>query len=386
MSLFRRREASTQMLVPSRFSRSGGSRGPGGALAQSVVWAAQRLRADLISMMPVDVFTKVAGLSVAVNPPPLLVEPSQISDGQPMPIGEWIYSSQVSLDQHGNAFGIVKKVDAAGKPARVDLVDTMDVVARIKNGLIVEYRVAGEKVDSRFIWHERQFTYPGLPIGLSPIAYSALTVAGAQAAAQFAVDWFENGASPSAHLRNSEVKVESDQAQAIKERFAASMSTGDVFVTGRDWEYKPLSAKAAEAQFLEQQNYTDLELTRFFGVPADLVDVHVDSSTINYANITERNVQLMVMNLGGAVKRREDALSRVAPGSRFVKLNRDAVLAMDPKTRAEVLKLKIESRSITPDEIRTLEDRPELTEQQYVQFERLFGVRTRNQSQITGGS
>lgn len=385
MSLFRSRSSIEQIIGPSRFRRGGGAGQHGGAMAQSVVWAAQRLRADLISMMPVDVFTKVGGLSVAVAPPPLLVEPSQVADGHPMPVGEWLYSSQVSLDQHGNAFGIIRKVDGAGKPARVDLVDTKDVVVRIKDRQIVAYRIAGEETDPKFVWHERQFTYPGLPIGLSPIAYAALTLAGADAAAQFSVDWFQNGAAPSAHLRNIEKTVSDEAAQQIKERYAASMNAGDVFVTGKDWEYKPLSAKAAESQFIEQMNYSDLELTRFFGVPADLVDVRVDSATINYANITERNVQLMVMNLGGAVKRREDALSRVAPGARFVKLNRDAVLAMDPKTRAEVIRTKIESRTITPDEVRGLEDRPALTEAQYTQFERLFGTRVRAQSQITGG-
>ena len=158
---------------------------------------------------------------------------------------------------------------------------------------------------------------------------------------------------------------------------------------GKDWEYSAVAAKAAESEFIAQMKYTDVALTRFYGVPADLVDVHVDSATINYANITQRNLQLLVMNLGGAVKRREDALSRLVRGDRFVKLNRDAVLAMDPKSRAELFRTQVESRTRTPDEVRKLEDRLPLTEADYTQFERLFGRRTTGQKtnpEATDGS
>ena len=67
-----------------------------------------------------------------------------------------------------------------------------------------------------------------------------------------------------------------------------------------------LAAKASESGFIQQMEYTDVALTRFFGVPADMVDVQSSTGSVTYANITQRNLQLLVMNLGGAVKRRED--------------------------------------------------------------------------------
>lgn len=347
------------------------------ALQQSVVWAALRLRADLLSLMPIDVYrpSKAAGINVTQPTPAVLKTPSEFADGHPESIGEWLYSGQVALDSVGNNIGVITAVDAFNLPARIELVDPDLVTARVRGRRILEYRINGEKHEPRQIWHERQFTKAGIPFGLSPIANSALVLAGGISALEFAVEWFQNGAVPGAILRNNQVKVDPEDAEIIEERFKATVFNGDPFVVGKDWEYSAVAAKAAEASFIEQMNYTDVALTRFYGVPADLVDVHVNSATINYANITQRNLQLLVMNLGGACKRRDDSLTRLVPGDRFVKLNRDAVLAMDPKSRADLFRTQIESRTRTPDQVRALEDLPPLGEADYAQIERLFGQR-----------
>lgn len=391
MSLLRPRGVSLQSVgVPGRgFGRAGTpvvttSR----ALQQSVVWAALRLRADLESLMPVDVYrpSAAAGINVSAPTPNVLVSPCDIADGHPMSVGEWIYSGRIALDRAGNNFGVITAVDAFGLPAKIELVDPDTVTARIRGRRILDYRINGELHEPRQIWHERQFTTPGLPIGLSPIAYSALTLAGGLSAQQFAVDWFVNGAVPGAILHNTQIKIDPEEAEIIEARFKATVFNGDPFVVGKDWTYSAVAAKAAESSFIEQMNYSDLALTRYYGVPADLVDVHVDSATINYANITQRNLQLLVMNLGGAVKRREDALSRLVPGARFVKLNRDAILAMDPSSRAALFKAQIDARTRTPDQVRALEDQLPLDEADYAQFDRLFGARTPNQPQTSGGN
>lgn len=391
MSLFRRSVTMAETFGTDGRGRRAAS-GPrvtsDSALRQSVVWGACRLRADLISVMPVDVFRKVpgAGISSPVPAPPVLVEPSSIADGHPMAIGEWLYAGQMSLDRSGNNIGVITKVDALGLPAAIDLVAMDEVRIRIKDHRVHEYRINGEKVDSRLIWHERQHVVAGLPVGLSPIAYAALNLAGAEAAQQFALDWFVNGTVPSAILRNGEKVLNPREAEITKRRFQASMAAGDVFVTGKDWTYDPVAAKASESAFIEQMQYSDVALCRFLGVPADLVDVAVQSSTLSYANITQRNLQLLVMNLGAPIKRREESLGRLTPKPRFVKLNRDAILAMDAKSRAELFELQIKSRTRTPDEARALEDQMPLSDADYAQFERLWPTNRPSQPQTSGGN
>lgn len=365
------------------------------ARQHSVVWAAQRLRADLISILPIDVYRKITiggeTVKMAVPAPPVLIEPWETVADSPqhaMPIGEWMFSSQIDLDTSGNFVGIVHARDANGLPTRIEPVPADDVAFRIKGSRIISCRIAGEKVELEHLWHERQYTVAGLPVGLSPLAYAALTLQTGLSAQEFAFQWFSNGAAPSAHLRNVEQKLDPVDAERTRRRFIASQKqAGDVFVSGKDWEYTALSAKAAESGFVDQAGLTNVDLCRFLSVPADMVDVPVDGgSSMTYANIVQRNLQLLVMNLGASIKRRDDALSRLTAKPRFVKLNRSAILAMDDKSRAELFALQINSRTRTPDEVRAIDDEQPHDEANYAQFDRLFGARTPNQPQTSGGA
>ena len=385
--LFSKRGESDPTVSRSWYSRTSGRVTSKNSMRHSVVWAARHLRADLISLMTPHVYRDMGGVAAEVVKPAVFTYPWEIADGQPMSMNEWMYSTQMALDGFGNNVGIVHARDGFGLPTKIEPLDPESVSYRIKGTRIVEYLVNGSAEDMKFIWHERQHTIPGFPVGLSAITNAALALSSGLSAQEFALSWFQNGAVPSAMLRNSAKSLTREQAQEAKASFKASVESGDVWTTGMDWEYTPISVKASEASFIEQMQYSDVELCRFFGVPADLIDVSsVNASAVTYASISQRNLQLLVMNLGGAVKRREDALSRLVPDGRYVKLNRSAVLAMDDKTRAEVLKLRIDSRTITPDQVRALHDEMPFSEEDYAQFDRLFGPRMPSQAQTAGGN
>jgi len=341
----------------------------------SVIWGAVNLRAGIVSLMPVDVYRDVAGVPVDMPKPAVLVEPWEVAEGQPMSLSEWLYSTQTALDRFGNNVGIVHSRDSFGIPTRIEPVDPEAVSFRVQGTRIVEYKIAGSRVDSKSIWHERQNTVAGFPVGLSAITHAALALSAGMSAQEFSLAWFQNGGIPSAMLRNTEKTITPEQAQVAKERFKASVETGDVFTVGKDWEYDPISVKASESSFVEQMQYSDVELCRFFNVPADLLDVaSMNASAITYASISQRNLQLLVLNMGKTIAAREQALSRLTVEGRYVKLNRSAILAMDDKGRAELFKLQIDSRTMTPDQVRAKEDMAPLTDADYAQFDRLFPV------------
>lgn len=376
MSLFRRSEtrAWTTISGMPRADRTGrrvsGPASADTANRQSVVWAAIHRKASLLSSMPVDVFRRLDGVAIEAPKPSVLVEPWQYAEGQPETIAEWIYSSQRALEGYGNSVGLIHAWDGMGIPSRIELIEPEAVRFRVSRRRITEYRIHGEVIPARNIWHERMY---GGPVGLSPIAYAALTLYGAEAAQRFAADWFGGDAVPGAILRNAEKTIDPTSSDAIKDRFRAAIATGDLFVVGKDWEYDPIQAKAVESGFIEMMNVSDAALCRFFGIPAGEVDVPVASSTINYANIQQANLQLLVKHLGPSVDAREDALSRLTARPRFVKLNRSSLLAMDDKTRAEVNQLQINARTLTPSEAREKDDRPPLTPEQIAEFDALFG-------------
>jgi phage portal protein BeeE len=135
-----------------------------------------------------------------------------------------------------------------------------------------------------------------------------------------------------------------------------------------------IGAKATETAFLEEMRYSLSDIARFFGVPADTIDAPQESGSITYANITQRNLQLLIMNIGPAVARRERALSRLLPNPRRVKLDEKALLRMDPAALQLVLASKIQNRQITVDEARAEENRAPLTAEQIAENKNIFGT------------
>lgn len=333
------------------------------AMRHSAVWACLRLRANLISTMPVDVYRRVNGDQIEVPKPPVLVNPG----GERVDMQEWLYSSQVDLDRGGNVFGLITERDGSGLPRRIDLQPLNECAYVVQDGK-EWYRIAGKLYAPKDVWHERQYTVAGLPVGLSPVAYAAWTISEYLSIQDFALDWFGNGGVPLAHLKNKAKTFDPATAAAVKERFKASVQAGDIFVSGSDWEYDMIQAEQAGSSWLEAKQYSIADIARFFDCPGDLVDAVIQSGNITYASITQRNLQLLIMHLGPAVIRRETALGRLLSKPRYVKLNTDALLRLDPLTRAQMIKTQVDTRSRTPDEARALDNLPPLTQEQIDQF------------------
>lgn len=353
------------------------------AMRHSAVWASRRLRANLISSLPVDVYRPVppSGRLMGVPRPKVLIEPSPGCLWH-----EWMASSQMDKDGYGNTFGTIEERDGAGKPARIDLVPAAEVSVRRVKG-VISYRIRGHLYPAEDIWHERQYTVPGSPVGLSPITYAALAVAQGISAQEFAARWYSGNAMPNAVLRNSEMKLSRKASQEAKDSFTESMSQGGVWATGKDWEFNPVQAQSNDTQYLEAMNASSVDIARFFDVPADLIDAPVQGSAVTYANITQRNLQFLVMNLGPAIQRRETAFSTyLVANPRVVKLNTRALLRLDPQTQVEVLGKEIADGRRTTDEARALVDDAPLTDEQIARQAQIVAALKSAQKPTPGGS
>lgn len=337
------------------------------AMRHSAVWACLRLRADLVSTMPLDVFRRVGGMQVEMPKPPILVNPG----GERVDLCEWMYSSQVDLDRAGNTIGLITEVNALGLPSRIDLQMLSECSVNMVKGVLT-YRVAGKTYEPSKVWHERQYTIAGLEVGLSPVAYAAWSIGEYLSIQDFALAWFGGGAVPKARMKNIAKTIDSADAEKVKSRYRATQQNGDIFVHGNDWEFEFIQAQNQGMEWIEGKRYGVTDIARFFGAPGDLIEAAVSTGTITYANISQRNLQFLIMNLQPAIYRRELRLSKLLPQPRYVKLNTDALLRMDAQTRALVLATQIQSRTRTPSEARELDNLPPLTDAQMAEFDRLF--------------
>lgn len=376
--LWRNRELgdSPTNVVPPR-PRSAGTVpvGPDSALRMSAVWAALRLRADLVSSMPVKVGRLLPG-GVEVDVPastPFLKDPAGDGSG----LAAWLYATQVDLDRMGNCYGLIKARDALGKPAVVELLPATKVSVTVRGTQqILSYKVGGTSYDPADIWHERQYVLPGIALGLSPVGYAAWSIGNYLSAQEFALQWFAGGGVPISHLKNTAKTLQSKEADVAKRRFKASQETRDTFVTGSDWEFKNISVAANESQFLETMAHGVGDIARFFGVPGDMLDATTTKGTITYANITQRNLQLLTLHLGPILGRRERALSGTLPEPRFARFDTDTLLRMDPAAMVSAIQTEINSRTLAPSEARKMRNRAPFTPEQLAEFDTLFGSST----------
>lgn len=374
MSLLRRDQSAPgspqDFLGRQRLGRLGAGVTTRTALRHSAVWACLRLRANVISTFPLDSYRSVPNplgsgtVSLEVAKPASLLTPSSYADGQAQPMTDWLYASQMDLDRSGNALGVITARDGQGLPSVVDLVPFEDAAIKVKDARIVGYKLGRTNYEPRDVWHERQYLLPGVPIGLSPIAYAAWSISGYLSAQAFAIQWFAGGAIPSGDLKFEEGKLTPSEAEIHKRRFMASVASGEPFVHGKDWTYTLIGAKASETAFLDEMNYGVVDVCRFLDVPGDMIDAPPQGSSVTYANVTQRNLQALIWNINPAVVRRETALSLWLPRPRFVKFNTDSLLRMDPAQRALIIAGQVSGKVLAPSEARELDNRQPFTPEQ----------------------
>src|SRR5258707_12274769 len=137
-------------LIPARpFLRSGPIVTTETPKRHSAVWACLRLRADLMSTIPVDVYRRVAGIQVECPNPPVLLAPR----APEIDWCEWVYSSQVDLDQAGNTIGIIRATDGFGLPAGGERQPSTACTVHMKDNRIAHYPISGVKDLPGGIWH-----------------------------------------------------------------------------------------------------------------------------------------------------------------------------------------------------------------------------------------
>lgn len=324
------------------------------AMRQSAVWAALRIRANMISSLPCDVFRQVGTGSekylLEVPKPPVLISPDGEQD-----LADWMWASQFDADRAGNTVGLITARDGFDLPARIELQPIDEVTIRARGPRVLWYRICGTKYQPDEVWHFRQYRLAGHAVGLNVMLNAAATISGYLSAQKFALDYYRAGGMPSGVLKNNRIELPDPKtAEVMKARFKAATAERGIFVTGMDWDWTAAAADAAAAAYLEELKWGTADVARWFDVPGDLIDAAMAGQSITYGNVGQRQTELLVNHLGPAIGRRERDLGRLTPSPRQVKLNSDALLRMDPETRARVLLADIQGRVRVPSEVRAL--------------------------------
>ena len=348
------------------------------ALRSSAWWAGLRLRANLEAALPVDVYMKAGDGSVVEMTKPDLLEqpmPDGIDGTRGTDIAEHLGASRFDLQRYGNSVGIIRAWSAYGTPLAIELAPMSETSAIVRGTQVRCWRICGEEYAPSQVWHERENLVGGWPIGLNALAYSSWMMSGYLSAQEFVTDWFMNGAAPAGVLRNTvDEDLGDDVIEPAKARFKLATANRDIFVTGAEWEWIPAAMDAQSAGFLEERQASAVDVARYLDIPGDMIEASQSGSSITYANITQRNLQALIMNVGPGLRRRERYWSRYGlPARRYMRFNTRAFLRLDPQTQTQLLLSEVGAGMITPTEYRALQERQPYTADQLDEL-RTFGI------------
>lgn len=199
--------------------------------------------------------------------------------------------------------------------------------------------------------------------GWSVLQYAARSLGLSMAQEESMASQMENGARVSGILRppgNGSYTAEKTKqiADAWVGQNSGSKNHGKVYLINAGLEFTPLSMPNTDAQLLESRQFSVIDICRFMRVPPHKV---FDLTRATFSNITHQSLEFLVDTLGPWVVKFEQQVNRKLISAAWInryfsKINTNAILRMDPDTRANWYKALRELGAISPNEIRALED------------------------------
>jgi HK97 family phage portal protein len=307
------------------------------------------LMASLVSELHFDVYSG-EGLSRRKRPTPgYLEDPS----GDGYGVQDWIYMLCQSWFLRGNAYGNILDQGPTGMLRQVDLYHPDRVNVHLEDG-VPSWNVNGTQIPANRMFHRRAFPVAGTLLGASPVAYHADSLGLSIAATRFGKSWFQDGGHPGGILSNSEADMsDSNVVQTAKDRFMAALfGTREPVVLGRGWKFDQIQVAPEESQFLETQQYSEGQAARIMGAGIAEVLGYSTGSTLTYANIVDRDIELLKYAADRWFKRMERILSAFLPRPQYVQYDRDSFLDTNIMQRWQVNKVKLETGAYVINEVR----------------------------------
>ena len=327
------------------------------------VWACQSIISGTIANLPVDIVRKEGGVRLPVESPPDWVEaPNPLNPN----FTSISYKRQLTLSllQDGNAFVAISPdvFDPARllvlNPAQVEIKDGDDMPVYVVTDAAKRQTLA---VLTPFnCLHIPFILPPGYTRGLNPVEAAALTI-GVDLAAQKQASKFISGGG----LVTGVIEVPREagdltqqQMDDLREGFKrkregpAGYSIG---VLQGGATFKPISQSQAESEYIAGRKMSREEIAGMYLVPAFMIGSQ-EPGGVAYNSAVERAqhfIDYCLIHYSGPMEKAHD---RLLEGQTFYRLNYNALLKGDMKTRVGIYDTLLQDRVIKVDEVRAKED------------------------------
>lgn len=327
------------------------------ALKVATVFACVRNISEDIAKLPLIVYRKLKprGKERAENLP--LYSLLHDAPSHAMSSFDWRQVMTVDALCGGNGYSEIIR-NGAGEAVELQYIPRQRIV-RMFYDEIWKYEVLEPTGGVKVIEYADMFHLKGLGDGMmgwSVIRLARETIGGAMAAEEHANSTFADSAVPSGILEHPGTMKKEAREQLIKTWEARHQNKRKMAVLEGGLKYNALSVSNKDSEFLESRQFSVEEICRWFRMPPHKV-MHLLRST--FSNIEEQNIEYVVDCLTSWGVRWEQEIKRKLIPKRtnnlFAELLFEGLLRGDSLKRAQLLKEKIYSGQLSPNDAREID-------------------------------
>lgn len=346
-------------------SSSGEMVNPHTALSMAAVFGCVRIRCTVVATLPMQIKKRVGDRRLDAHDAPMWRVLNRRPNRWQKP-AQFKRMMQGHVMLRGNAYAH-KVHDHRGRVIALIPLHPDRVVAKQLDDLSMQYTWT-RKDGRQFVFtqdeilHLFAFTLDGIT-GITPITFARETIGSANAMTKHGGAMFRNGANVSGALKHK--KTLSPEAHArLKSDMAEFRSggarDGDTIILEEDMDWERLALSAVDAQWIEGRGFSIVEVCMFFGVQPHMIG-YTEGNTKLGSSIEQQTQGAVTFGFEDDLVMWEegvnvDCLHETAEADLYMRVNRNALVKGDIRTRNDAYAKGLQWGWLSPDEVRALED------------------------------
>jgi len=212
------------------------------------------------------------------------------------------------------------------------------------------------------VFHVAGMSTDGGYTGLSPISYHRETVGASLAIKEFGSRLFRNGTHIGTIIEHPKKLNQSgfkNLQESLDRNFGGVVNANKSIILEEGMKLSKIGMTAEDAQYLDSRKFSRSEIAGIFRIPPHMIG---DLDKATFSNIEQQSIDFVTSTLMPWLVRIEQAISRdlISDADRsrgyFAEFSAMGLLRGDAAARAAYYKSRFEVGSITPNQIRALEN------------------------------
>lgn len=343
----------------SRTSSAGKSVNVESLLQLSAAWACIRLTAQAISSLPINIFERASDGSKHErhdSREAMILRDSPNADQTGLEFWESIIAWELAT---GNSYAEIIRI-GPNLSALVPMASPMVTPFRTSTGDL-KYRVINDNGQQRELERSQvlqlKFFDVGKDLGLSPIRYGANSFGASMAADESAAKLFSNGIMSQFLLKTDKTLKEEqrEQFRTMLQQFAGSDKAFKTMVLEAGLSAEKISLNPEDAQLLETRRFNIEDICRWFGVPPIIVGHAMQGQTMWGSGVEQILNAWLALGLNPMMRKIEARVKKqLFLGTKLhLEFNREGLLQLDSKAKAEFLSKMTQNGLMTRNEGRS---------------------------------